>query len=497
MEVQSGSLTDEFRIQKGTLELYTVELATSSNFSSYLSNLKFSMTDHKHQVSLENNLAASASRCVEHAAAYAYDCMKEDGHWCLEVRSSISFTVQWLCVRQILGPPLTSEEISKFQHWLLSQQTHEDGSWGLAPGVHNWDGDVSTTTEAYFGLKLLGTPINNKAMCRARAFILARGGVVQVGVLTQLVLALFGIIAWKDMAQVPAELMALPSGIVPIDIYSFSYWSRVSAVAIMLLRHHQPVYPLHPYGDEEVHGASFLDELFVNPTDRSLKSVPRLSTMLKNGQIGRFCCSVLDKAAGLIEPVLRHSSLRNYSLSACKAYIIDHLDEGGYGSLTVSNFLGIIALHSHGYQASHPAIRHLQKSMEVALWEDGNGLRMQVTVGPVWDTALMTLGLLETDMANDRTDRSVQWFKDRQILKIQGDYRVRNPAAILPGGWSFQYSVSPTPEPFLLCQAKSSLANSQFHRMNTSPIMMTHLYVFWPSLCAIRAKWPPPAYFVV
>lgn len=393
----------------------------------------------------ENNLAASASQCVEQAAEYAYDCMKEDGHWCLEVRSSITFTVQWLCVRQILGPPLTSEEVSKFQHWLFSQQNHEDGSWGLAPaGVHDWTGDVSTTTEAYFGLKLLGTPINNKAMCRARAFVLARGGVVQVGVLTQLALALFGIIAWKDMAQVPAELMALPTGIIPIDIYSFSYWSRVTAVAIMLLRHHQPVYPLHRYGDEEVHGASFLDELYVNPIDRSLRLVPPLSTMWKNGQFGRFCCSVLDKAAGLMEPVLRHSSLRSYSLSACKAYIIDHLDEGGYGSLTVSNFMGIIALHSHGYPASHVVIRHLQKSMEVALWEDGTGLRMQVTVGPVWDTALMTLGLMETDLADDRTDRSVQWFKDRQVLKIQGDYRVRNPAAKLPGGWSFQYSVSLT-----------------------------------------------------
>lgn len=396
--------------------------------------------------SKQDDLAAEAIQCVQGAAEYTYGQMKDDGHWCLEVRSSISFTVQWICIRQILGPPLSSEEASKFQRWLLSQQNPQDGSWGLAPPTHNWRGDVSTTTEAYFGLKLLGTPAADEAMRKARAFVLASGGVNQVGVLTQLVLALFGIVSWEDMAQVPAELMALPAGVSPINIYSFSYWSRVSAVAVMLLKHHKPVYELHPIGGwneyDEPLGASFIDELFLNPVDRGLKSTPQVTTLWREGQMGRLFCTVIDKVASVVEPILRRTPLRHYCLSRCTQFIIDHLDAGGYGSLTISNFLGVIALHAAGFQANHPVIQHIQKAMEISLWEDLDGRRMQVTIGPVWDTALMVLGLLESGKADERTDLTIQWVKDRQILRTHGDYRMSNPVASLPGGWSFQYCVS-------------------------------------------------------
>ncbi|TQN69588.1 Squalene--hopene cyclase [Colletotrichum shisoi] len=387
------------------------------------------------------DLASSATDCIKQAADHAYSQMRPDGHWYLEVRSSISFTVQWLCIRQIIGPRLSREEATKFQTWILSQQSHENGSWGLAPSVHDWAGDVSTTVEAYFGLKLLGTPVDSKAMRKARAFILRNGGVGQVGVLTQLVLALFGIISWKDMAQVPAELMALPAGLSPVNIYSFSYWSRVSAVPVMLLKHHQPIFPLYPLGseDEEVLGATFLDEIFVNPLDRTLKSIPRLSTLWQEGQVGRFVCTMIDKAASVVEPALKRSPLRAYCLDRCVQYIVQHLDDGGFGSLTISNFLCVVGLHAAGFPASHPVMGHLTTAMKDALWEDDNGLRMQVTIGPVWDTALMTLGLLETGLADDRTDLSIKWFKDHQILKTHGDYVVTNPRAALPGGWSFQY----------------------------------------------------------
>ncbi|CCF45399.1 hypothetical protein CH063_14495, partial [Colletotrichum higginsianum] len=79
------------------------------------------------------DLASSATDCIKQAADHAYSQMRPDGHWYLEVRSSISFTVQWLCIRQIIGPQLSREEATKFQAWILSQQSHENGSWGLAP----------------------------------------------------------------------------------------------------------------------------------------------------------------------------------------------------------------------------------------------------------------------------------------------------------------------------------------------------------------------------
>ncbi|CAN8104230.1 unnamed protein product [Discula destructiva] len=397
------------------------------------------------QPSSDDCLAASASKCVKQAANHAYSQMRPDGHWYLEVRSSISFTVQWICLRQILGPPITQTEARDFRRWLLSQQNPEDGSWGLAPAsVHDWAGDVSTTTEAYFGLKLLGAPLNSKSMQKARSFVLQNGGVNGVNVLTQLVLALFGIVSWKDMAQVPAELMALPPGVMPLNIYSFSYWSRASAVPIMLLKHFQPVYPIVPIGadcEDEAFGPNFLNELFLNPANRVLTIYPTVSALWKDGQIGRMACTMIDKAASMIEPVLKRSLLRSFCLNQCVDYIISHLDAGGFGSLTISNFLCVMGLHATGkFSVHHPVMEHLTSAMQHALWRDSDGLRMQVTIGPVWDTALMTLGLLETGLADDRTDLTVKWFKKHQILETQGDYFVSNPKATQPGGWSFQYS---------------------------------------------------------
>lgn len=399
------------------------------------------------QQNMADNLAESASMTLRQAADHSYSEMKPDGHWYLEVRSSISFTVQWVSLRQVFGPPITKIEAVKFCQWLRSQQDQNDGSWGLAPtSVHDWPGDVSTTVEAYFGLKLLGEPVNSKAMTMARNFVLKYGGVAQVNVLTQLVLAMFGIIPWDNMAQVPAELMALPAGLTPLNIYSFSYWSRVSAVPVMLLKHHAPVWPINPVGaddDDEIWGPSFLDELWLDPADRRLKSIPGVSSLWKEGKIGQMVCTLVDKAASIVEPVLKRSLLRSYCLDQCVQYIIDHLDAGGYGSLTISNFLGVMALHATGkFGANHPVLKHMIQATAGSLWDDADGLRMQVTIGPVWDTALMALGLLEAGQADDRIELSIQWFKDHQILETHGDYLKTNPKAVQPGGWSFQYCVS-------------------------------------------------------
>lgn len=377
------------------------------------------------------SLQDSVANTVQLAADYAHHAMKPDGHWLTELRATVGFTAGYICLRKMMGPPLSEIEAEKMSRWILAQQNASDGSWGLLP---DRPGDVSTTTEGYFALKLLGVPAKSHPMQRARSFILSQGGISKVGVFTQLELALMGILDWNEMAQVPAELILLPAS-APISIYAFSYWSRVTAVPIMILRHHRPVH--------RIVAEDFLDELFVNPSDKHLHFTPPLSTLWQDGETGRFCGSLADKALGVLEPILRRVPMsRKYALSCCVRYILDHLDAGGYGAFWNSNFAAVMALHAEGFSTQHPAIQHLLKAIDTCLWEDDYGTRMQVTIGPVWDTALMALGLLESGQADRRMDLTVQWFKSRQILDTQGDYRVRN-YKLAPGGWAFQYCVSP------------------------------------------------------
>jgi squalene-hopene/tetraprenyl-beta-curcumene cyclase len=380
------------------------------------------------------NLQTSASNAVKLAADYAHHTMKPDGHWLTELRGTVCFTAGYVCLRKIIGPPLSEKETTKMRQFIQSHQNPLDGSWGLLP---ERPGDLSTSAEGYFALKLLGVPVDDPQMSRARSFILSQGGLSKVGVFTQLTLALVGIIAWDEMAQVPPELILLPAS-APVSIYAFSYWARVTAVPIMLLRHHRPVYS-HVVTD------GFLDELYVDPTDKHLNFTPPLAALWRNGEKGRFCGSLADKALGLLEPVLRRVPFaRSYALSSCVRYILDRLDEGGYGAFWNSNFAAVMALHAEGFSSQHPAIQHILKAIDTCLWEDDEGIRMQVTIGPVWDTALMGMGLLETGLADERMDLTVQWFQSKQILDTQGDYRVRN-HRLMPGGWAFQYCVSPLP----------------------------------------------------
>ncbi|ETS80703.1 hypothetical protein PFICI_08232 [Pestalotiopsis fici W106-1] len=246
-----------------------------------------------------------------------------------------------------------------------------------------------------------------------------------------------GVLDWNEMAQVPAELILLPAS-APVSIYAFSYWSRVTAVPIMILRHHRPVYRIVPEG--------FLDELYVDPDDKHLRFTPPLGTLWRDGEKGRFCGSLADRALGILDPILRRVPMtRPYALSCCVRYILDHLDAGGYGAFWNSNFAAVMALHAEGFSAQHPAVQHLLTAIDTCLWEDTLGIRMQVTIGPVWDTALMAMGLLETGLADSRMELTAQWFKSRQILETQGDYRVRN-QMLAPGGWPFQYCNSHYPD---------------------------------------------------
>lgn len=376
------------------------------------------------------NLQTSASRAVKLAADYAHHTMKPDGHWITELRATVCFTAEYICLRCIMGPPLSPLETNEMRRWTEAQQDTGDGSWGLAPGCK---GDLNTSTEGYLALRLLGVPTEEEHMKRARDFILSTGGLNKVGVATQLTLALLGLVSWDDMAHVPAELILMPRA-TPLNIFAFSYWSRVTAVAIMMLRHYRPVHRIVP--------DDFLDELYMDPTDRRLHFTPPLRTLWKNGETGRFCGSLADKVAGLTEPVLiRLPGVRSYALSQCASYIIQRLDEGGYGSFWNSNFAAIFALHAHGFSTKHPVLRHLIRTVDISLWKDHDGIRMQVTIGPVWDTALMALGLLETGLCDERMKLTAQWYKAHQILEIRGDAHGKN-RKLVPGGWPFQYCVS-------------------------------------------------------
>ena len=95
----------------------------------------------------------------------------------------------------------------KLANHLLKTQ-REDGTWGQYYGS---PGDLSTSVECYFALKLAGVSPDDPRMAKAREFILSKGGVPKARVFTKIWLALFGQWDWKSVPTLPPEMALLPS----------------------------------------------------------------------------------------------------------------------------------------------------------------------------------------------------------------------------------------------------------------------------------------------
>ena len=71
-------------------------------------------------------------------------------------------------------------------------------------------------------------------MRRAREAILHHGGAETSNVFTRYALALFAQVPWRAVPAMPAELMLMPRWF-PVNMWKFSYWSRVVIAPLLIL----------------------------------------------------------------------------------------------------------------------------------------------------------------------------------------------------------------------------------------------------------------------
>ena len=316
------------------------------------------------------SLEEAAHDAISGAASYAHATMKPEGNWLCELRSTVSFTAQYVVFRAILGTnPLSEKERTKFRVWIESQQD-SNGCWGLLPKGLGEE-HLSTSVEGYLALKLLGVSSEQANMQAARRFILTEGDLSKVGVTTQLLLALIGLLPWSELPKVPPEILLLPDHGPLFNIFSLAYWARTSAVPICILRHHEPIY-------HGIVSSDFLDELWTNPQRRKMNYASSLKDSWKDGELTTFSGTMADKSLGLLEPALRLLPTRSLALAACVRFILDRIDDGGYGAFWAANFGAVLALLSEGFSTKHPVVVHLIKAIDQYLWEDEEGSRMQV-----------------------------------------------------------------------------------------------------------------------
>src|SRR4029077_9703568 len=186
-----------------------------------------------------------AEVALELACEHLLSVQDDGGWWRGELQTNVTMDAEDMLLREFLGVR-RAEETARSSAWIRSQQ-REDGTWA---NFYGGPGDLSTTIEAYWALRLAGDPPDAPHMREAADFIRRRGGLDGARVFTHLWLALFGLWSWEAVPALPPEIILLPAA-VPLNVYDFACWARQTIVALSVVKAHRPCCKL-PFGLDEL-----------------------------------------------------------------------------------------------------------------------------------------------------------------------------------------------------------------------------------------------------
>jgi squalene-hopene/tetraprenyl-beta-curcumene cyclase len=350
----------------------------------------------------------------------------EDGWWQGELQTNVTMDAEDMLLREFLG---IREDggTRRSAAWIRSQQ-REDGTWA---NFHGGPGELSTTIEAYWALRLAGDSPDAEHMRAAAGFIRANGGLQSARVFTHVWLALFGLWSWEQVPALPPEVILLPRW-VPLNVYDFACWARQTIVALSLVKAHRPARRL-PFDLAELHGEGQPAPARPKPTGWGAW-LQRLNAVL---------------VAYERRPL---RPLRRLALERAERWIVRRQEaDGSWGGIQPPWVYSLMALHLCGYPLEHPAMRRGLEGLEGFMVEDredsrgvgapaGPSRRLEACQSPVWDTALAMIALSDGGVPGDHPAllRAAQWLLGEEVT-VRGDWSVARPH-LDPGGWAFEFA---------------------------------------------------------
>ena len=373
------------------------------------------------QTGVSQGIQGEVETAIHRSQSYLLSIQYPEGYWWGELESNATMEAEYLLLSHFLGV-VNEERPRKLANYILSKQ-RDDGSWGQYYGA---PGDVSTSVECYFALKLAGVPADSGELRRAREFILSRGGVPRVRIFTKIWLSLLDQWDWDGTPAMPPELMFLPSWF-PFNIYEFSSWARATIVPMLIILAERPVRPAPQWAR--------IDELYPEPRDRTDYSLPKPKQIFG----WRRFFHTTDKLLRLYNrsPI---KPGRRMAMRKAVSWVVSHQEaDGSWAGIQPPWVYSLIALHQMGYSMEHPVMAKGYAGFEGFAIEEGDTWRVQACVSPVWDTCLAIIGLLESGMSPDdpAIQKATRWMMKEQIL-TGGDWQVKNKKAA-PGGWAFEF----------------------------------------------------------
>jgi squalene-hopene/tetraprenyl-beta-curcumene cyclase len=351
------------------------------------------------------------------------------GWWKGELQTNVTMDAEDMLLREFLGIR-RADETERSAAWIRSQQ-RADGTWANS---HGGPGELSTTIEAYWALRLAGDDPHAEHMRGAAAFVREQGGIERARVFTHVWLALFGLWSWEQVPALPPEIVLLPRW-VALNIYDFACWARQTIVALSLVMAHRPRHQL-PFDLGELHGGE--------------PWRPAVPTSARGRWLARLDC--------VLRVYERHPVrvLRRLAMGRAERWIVRRQEaDGSWGGIQPPWVYSLMALRLGGYALEHPVMARGIEGLDRFMVEEsgdrlsspaavgvpaGRSRRLEACQSPVWDTALSIVALRDAGVADDDPALvgGARWLLGEEVT-VAGDWRVARPA-LKPGGWAFEFA---------------------------------------------------------
>lgn len=360
---------------------------------------------------------AQVDTAITASQSYLLSIQNLQGYWWAELEANVTMTAEVILLHKIWETD-QNRPLHKAETYLRSQQ-QEHGGWELFCGD---GGDLSTSVEAYMGLKLLGVPSTDPALERAQKFIVAKGGISKTRIFTKFHLALIGCYDWRGIPSIPPWVMLLPNWF-PFTIYELSSWARGSTVPLLIVFDKKPVFSVNP--------AIQLDELYAEAKPVNFE-LPRQGNW-SNLFIYLDCVFKFAENFNLVP-------WRQAGLKSAERWVLERQEAtGDWGGIMPAMLNSLLALRCLNYEVADPIVERGLQAVDRFCLETPEVYRAQPCVSPVWDTALVMRSLVASGLSprHPALVKAGEWLLSKQILDY-GDWSIKNPQGA-PGGWAFEF----------------------------------------------------------
>ena len=354
-------------------------------------------------------------RAIESAQRYLLSRQASAGFWDAELIGDSTLESDAVMLMHYLGQ-VDPERQGRLLRFVLSQQ-NADGGWPIYGGGPS---DPNATMKAYFALRLAGFEDRDPNLKRARAKILAFGGIEACNSYTKFYLAIFGQYDWNRLPTMLPEILLLPeSGLLP-NLYRVSAWTRAIVVPMLIIYARRPSVKI-PFS---IH-------------DLQIPGVPSALTPGKN-PFWSNCFQILDRVMCFFNR-LDIRWLRKLALRKAERWMLERMEPpGGLGAIYPPMLNSIIALKALGYSPDHPAFAKALREFRELEVKDGEVTRVQPCFSAIWDTAWAVHALGRGGGPDPgAVQRGADWLFSKQIFQ-GGDWQVNCPKG-KPGAWAFEH----------------------------------------------------------